>query len=135
MIRVLSIVAIVAAVGAGTAAGRPGPPREWGSTLSQPTLRKGGLVVYRYQATSADALRLQVSLMPLPRQLRATTKTTAWTLEFPGEQAVTRRVNIRLRVKSTARVGSTVCLRLLQHAFNPGVDDVVQKRVCARVRR
>ena len=127
--------AVIAALCAGAAsAGRPGPPPEWSSRLSQPLLRPGVVVMYRYQATSADSLRLRVSVNALSRQLRLAGP-TAWLLEFPGDSAVTRRAGIRIRVRSTARVGSSLCLTLQQHALNHGADDFVAKRVCGRVKR
>ena len=130
------LAAVTAALcAAGTAgAGRPPPPPDWSSRLSQPVLRPGALVTYRYQATSADPLQLRVSVTNLPRQLRLAGKAT-WLLEFPGDAAVTRRAGIRIGVRSTAPVGSRLCLTLRQRALNVGVDDVAAKRTCGRVRR
>ena len=119
---------------AGTAgAGRPPPPPDWSSRLSQPVLRPGALVTYRYQATSADPLQLRVSVTALPHQLRLAGRAT-WLLEFPGDATVTRRAGIRIRIRSTARVGSKLCLTLRQRALNVGADDLVAKRVCGLVR-
>jgi hypothetical protein len=118
----------------GASAGRPGPPPEWSSRLSQPPLRPGALVTYRYDATSDDPLRLRVAVSAVSRQLRLAGK-TAWLLEFPGDYAVTRRAGIRIRVRSTAVAGSRLCLTLQQHALNHGADDFVAKRVCGRVRK
>lgn len=109
-------------------AGRPGPPPEWSSRLSQPQLRPGALVVYRYDATSDDPLLLRVSVSAVSRQLRLAGK-AAWLLEFPGHYGVTRRAGIRIRVRSTAVAGSRLCLTLQQHALNHGADDFVAKRV------
>jgi hypothetical protein len=134
ILRVLT--AAVAALGlAGAAsADRPGPPPEWSSRLSQPLLRPGALVTYRYEATSADPLPLRVYVTTLPRQLRLAGP-GSWLLGFPGDTAVTRRAAIKIRVRSTARVGTSICLTLRQHALNHGADDFVAKRVCGRVRR
>ena len=84
-VRILT-VALAAGLCAGAAsAGRPGPPPEWSSRLSQPQLRPGALVTYRYDATSDDPLRLRVSVSAVSRQLRLAGK-TSWLL------AVSRRL-------------------------------------------
>jgi hypothetical protein len=95
-LRILT-VAVAPGLCAGTAsAGDPGPPPEWSSRLSQPQLRPGALVVYRYDATSDDPLLLRVSVSAVSRQLRLAGK-AAWLLEFPGHYGVTRRAGIRIR--------------------------------------
>jgi hypothetical protein len=133
-LRILT-VAVAPGLCAGTAsAGGPGPPPEWSSRLSQPQLRPGALVVYRYDATSDDPLLLRVSVSAVSRQLRLAGK-AAWLLEFPGHYAVTRRAGIRIRVRSTAVAGSRLCLTLQQHALNHGADDFIAKRVCGRVKK
>ena len=133
-VRILT-VAVAAGLCVGAAsAGRPGPPPEWSSRLSQPLLRPGALVTYRYDATSDDPLRLRVSVSAVSRQLRLAGK-TLWLLQFPGDYTVTRRAGIRVRVRSSAQAGSRLCLTLQQHALNHGADDFIAKRVCGRVRK
>jgi hypothetical protein len=124
---------------------RPPPPAEWASRISGPRLAAGSSATFVYRASSADALRLTVSLQPLPKDLRLVRSRTTpyatfagrprWELRFPGRSATERRITLRIRVLPTAPVGRRLCFTLLQVASNGGVADVVPRSACARVNR
>jgi hypothetical protein len=143
---VLASLALLAGIPV-LASARPAPPPVWSSSVVIPTLTPGATTTVVYSATTADTLVLTVALKQLPPSLqlvrtgstgnRLAGKSPTWTLLFASGAESTKRLLWRVRVASSARVGSRLCLALRQGARGAGggAPDVVPRRVCATVAR
>ena len=135
MSRLLA-VAVAALVAAGAATARPEPPPEWQTRAAHQLLRAGATATFTYRIASADAFTLAVSLRPLPSRLLLTSTRRNWTLVFPGDAVVERRVVLRVRVRRGTPLGTRLCVNLRQTATSTGgVPIVATTSSCGRVVR
>ncbi len=116
----LLAAALAALIVAGTAAARPEPPPEWRTRAAHQPLRAGALATFTYRVTSADAFTLAVSLRPLPSRLLLATTRRSWSLVFPGDATVERKVVLRVRVRRATPLGTRLCVTLRQTVTSTG---------------
>jgi hypothetical protein len=130
-----AVVALAALAAAGiAAAARPGPPPEWRTRIAHDPLRAGAVATFTTRITSADTFSLDVSLRPLPDRLRLVGTRRSWTLVFPGDKVVERRVVLRVRVLPGTRAGTRRCIGLRQFTDSSGgKPSVVTSTSCGTV--
>ena len=130
------VVACAVLVVAGVAAARPEPPPEWQTRAAHQPLRAGATATFTYRVTSADTFALEVSLRPLPSRLLLVGTRRNWTLVFPGDATVERRVVLRVRIKRATPVGTRLCVTLRQFTDSTGgVPIIAGASSCGRVVR
>ena len=132
----LLVAVCVALVVAGAAAARPEPPPEWHTRGAHQPLRAGATATFTYRVTSADPFTLAVALRPLPSRLLLAGTRRSWTLVFPGDAEVERRVVLRVRVRRATPLGTRLCVTLRQTADRTGGMPIIAgASSCGRVVR
>jgi len=130
----LIAVALGALVVTGAAPPRPEPPPAWQARITHQPLRAGATATFTARVSSSDSFTLDVTLRPLPTRLLLVGTRRSWTLAFPGDAVVERRIVLRVRVRPGTPAGTRLCVALRQFTDSTGgVPIVAPASSCGRV--